>query len=186
MPHRSTGTLSARARDKVAESGGDAPRLNSNAARGKFAPSRTITKSVLDKLLQGFCANLLGGEWVLLGQWLSLRSSNFPGGRESAPFSTWRSVPRRHFTRYPRPRRRPFGKTFSATKPIRQAVLYFIPCYFSCGYSWALFMGGQIAPAAALPSFIYGYFSPSTLNWCYPRLSGRTANVQPARIKSAA
>jgi hypothetical protein len=67
-PHRSTGTRSARARDEVAEPGVDAARLNSNAARGKFAPSRTLTKSVLDKLDQSFCLNLPGAEWVLLGQ----------------------------------------------------------------------------------------------------------------------
>jgi hypothetical protein len=67
-PRQSAGTQSARARDEVAEWGSHAPRLNSNAAGGKFAPSRTITKSVLDKLDHRFCANHPGGEWVLLGQ----------------------------------------------------------------------------------------------------------------------
>jgi hypothetical protein len=49
-------------------------------------------------------------------------------------------------------------------------------------------MGGQIAPAATLPSFVYGYFSPAALNWCYSHLLGGTADDRidlkhfPARI----
>ena len=68
----------ARSRDEVAEWGSHAPRLNSNAARGKFAPSRTITKNILDKSDQGFCLNLPAVQWILLAQRLSFRASNFP------------------------------------------------------------------------------------------------------------
>ena len=95
----------------------------------------------------------------------------------------------------------PFAETFPPSQPIRQAVLHFIPCYFSCGYSRALFMGGQIAPPA--PFFLWlpkrasifkwcysngfllcGYFSSSAFGWLYS--SGRTADVQPARRSSGA
>lgn len=63
------------------------------------------------------------------------------------------------------PRRRPFGKTFSPRQPIRLLGFRFIACYFSCGYSRALFIGGQIAPPA--PFSLWLPIPASIFKWCY-------------------